>query len=269
MSLPLDQEVRYSHGIDCLKYGASTPDERDRLYVKRTRKGTLYNCFNCGYSAFKPFKGAASLEETKERLYERFMERSKNSNGSTILHLPYDYSSNIPSAGSIWLGRYNITEDEIRKYRFGYSEKLNRLILPLYNQEGELVFWQGRNLGKATRDNPKYLNVRSSKDCAVVLHGEGADGNKVAIVEGILDAIKVGRQIHAIPLLGSHLSTKVLQKAGQYDTIFMFLDYDKRMSSIKFCNKIKLFTGKKCKSIITELDPKELTYEEIQAAIGI
>ena len=262
--LPLDQEVRYSHGEDCLRYGASTPDNRDRLYVKRTRKGTLYNCFNCGYSAFKPSKGA-SLEETKERLYG--MGRVQKTDGTVHISLPFDLVYDLPSAAKLWLDRYNITEDEIRKYRFGYSEKLNRLILPLYNQEGELVFWQGRNLGKATRENPKYLNVRSSKDCAITINGAGSDSSKVAIVEGILDAIKVGRQIHAIPLLGSHLSTKVLQKVGEYDTIFSWLDMDKRMSSIKFCNKIKLFTGKKCKSIITELDPKDQSDEVIRRLV--
>jgi len=259
MPLPLDQEVRYSHE----KCG----DTRDRLYVKRTRKGTLYNCFNCGYSAFKPSKGA-SLEDTKERVnaaldYSSYPLQS----GQRCISLPHDVNMALPAQAMLWLSRYDIRESEIAKYRFGYSEKLNRLILPLYNQEGELVFWQGRNLGKATRDNPKYLNVRSSKDCAVVINAEHSDGSKVVIVEGILDAIKVGRQIHAIPLLGSHLSTKVLQKVGQYDMIYVYLDYDKRMSSIKFCNKIKLFTGKKCKSIITELDPKDQNDEEIRRLV--
>lgn len=177
--------------------------------------------------------------------------------------LPRDYSVCIPSAGLSWLYKYGITDEEISKYHFGYSERMKRLILPVYNQKGELVYWQGRNLGKVTKENPKYINVRSSKDALFFVRHERND-ERIVLVEDILSACKVGRVTNCLALLGSYVSNNLLSFLKDYGRIFVWLDEDKRFESIKYSSRVKLLTGKDCSSIITELDPKELSEEVIK-----
>lgn len=252
---PINEEVRLNH--------EKCQDTKERLYIKRTSKGWVYNCFNCGWSGFKPNKQGISLEETRRKLNSE----TKVANADRSIKLPYDFTADTPAMGRTWLDKYAITEDEIRRYRFGYSEKLNRLILPLYNREGDLIFWQGRNLGKPTKESPKYLNVRSGKDNVVVFSDADADSTKICLVEDILSAIKVSRSVHAIPLLGSFVSNKVIQAVSSYPEILVFLDYDKRLTSLKATNRIRLLTGRPCRSIITLKDPKECTDLEIKELI--
>lgn len=238
-------------------------DTRERLYVKRTKKGWLYHCFNCGASGFKS-SDTTSLDNLKERLkYVRESQESFTgiSETNTII-LPRDYTTDIPTLGSIWLSSYGITEAEVKQYRFGYSDKLNRLILPLYDSKGELIFWQGRYLSKPDKEHPKYLNMRGPKGKYAIF--KSLDKCKiVCLVEDILSAIKVARVADSIPLLGSYISNSLLTYLKDYAKIVCYLDYDKRFESLTYSRRIRLLTGKPCCSIITELDPKEYTTEEI------
>ena len=51
------------------------------------------------------------------------------------IHLPKDFSKDIPSKAKHWLEKYNITDDEIDRFNFGWSESYQRLILPVYNDD--------------------------------------------------------------------------------------------------------------------------------------
>lgn len=248
-------EERYNHE-EC-------GDTRERLYVKRTKKGWLYHCFNCGASGFKS-SDTTSLDNLKERLkYARESQEILTgiSETNTII-LPRDYTTNIPTLGSIWLSSYGITEAEVKQYRFGYSDKLNRLILPLYDSKGELIFWQGRYLSKPDKEHPKYLNMRGPKGKYAIF--KSLDKCKiVCLVEDILSAIKVARVADSIPLLGSYISNSLLTYLKDYKQVKLWLDNDKRFESLKYSQRIRLLTGLPCKSIISSLDPKEYKSEEI------
>lgn len=253
ISQSIGEEVRCSH-VEC-------KDTRDRLYIRRTPKGYLYHCFNCGWAGFKPLGDSSSTSIDYSREY---LSNIKNANKETFIEnkkilLPYDFTYEIPYKGKLWLDKYYITEDEIKRYRFGYSEKMNRLILPLYDPSGELIYWQGRNLNKPTKDSPKYINVKSRKSSFCIF----GSGPTCVLVEDILSAIKVGRVTTCIPLLGSYISTNMLTFINKYETILIWLDEDKRFDSLKYSKKIRIFTGKPCRSIITELDPKEYNTENI------
>lgn len=256
MSQPLYTEERYCHE-EC-------GDTRDRLYVKRIPRGWLLHCFNCGWSTFKP-SDTNNLSDLKERLNARLYIKGGSSSQQVSLSLPHDFCGEIPTTGILWLNKYNISQEDARRYRLGYSEKLNRLILPLYDEQGQLIFWQGRGLAKPTKDFPKYLNMRGPKGKYAVFKGQADPLDSVCLVEDILSAIKVrgSGMVDSIPLLGSHIANNLLPYLNPYGKIYLWLDYDKRFESIKYSQRIRTLTGKPCHSIITELDPKEYSCAEI------
>lgn len=247
------EEYRYNHD----KCG----DTRERLYVKKTSEGYVYHCFNCGWSGFKKDKQVTSLSNTKEYLNARQNNGNSDDTRRANLYLPTDCTNLLPDMAWNWLGRYGITTDEARKYHFQYSPKLRRLILPLYNPQGELIYWQGRTLTKPTKENPKYLNVSVSKRSYAVFNP--TKSTSVCLVEDILSAIKVSRQVAAIPILGSYINGTLLTYLKDFDIIYCWLDLDKRWDSLKYSQRIRLLTGKPCSSIITDLDPKEYNDEQI------
>jgi len=144
------------------------------------------------------------------------------------------------------------------------------LILPLYNKAGELIFWQGRNLGKVTKDNPKYVNVRSKKTDYCIFKG-GSKSKVVVLVEDILSAIKVSNTgcVDSVPILGSYIPPNILPFIKDYDTIFIWLDYDKRFTSIKSAAKLHELSCKVVRTIITEKDPKEYETTEIKEILNV
>lgn len=255
LSQQVGEEYKYNHE----KCG----DTRQRLYIKRNHSGWLYHCFNCGWSGFKKAGQVNSLTDIKEYLNDRQSSScgdDKSDSDRRNLSLPFDCTHELPVLATHWFRGYGITDEEAKQYHFRHSPKLSRLILPLYNKGGELIFWQGRTLRKPSKDNPKYINVTSKKNDYAILNPKC---NTVVLVEDILSSIKVARQVASIPILGSYVSTSLLQYLKGYDTIYCWLDMDKRFDSLRYSQKIRLLTGKPCSSIITKLDPKEYTDEEI------
>lgn len=250
-------EERYDH--------EACGDTRSRLYVKRIPKGWLLHCHNCGWSGFHAVD-SNNLSDLKERLKHASKGVTKDSESEhTCLSLPSDFRGELPALGIMWLNQYNVDSLTAHKYHMGYSEKLNRLILPLYDREGELIFWQGRSLTKPyTKQNPKYLNIRGPKNKYAVMSEQ--DGlQTVCLVEDILSAIRVSNNgVDAIPLLGSHISNWLLNYLKPYGTILVWLDLDKRFESLRFSQRIRLLTGIKCHSVVTKLDPKEYGDEDIR-----
>lgn len=253
----LNTETRYNHE-EC-------GDNRGRLYVKRIKKGWIWHCFNCGRSGLQYNKDKGrTLDETKELIRQQRNIVDSHTDDAGI-HLPSSYTTEIPTEAKCWLAKYGLTEKDLR---CGYAYK--RLILPLYNKEGELIFWQGRNLGKVTKDNPKYVNVRSKKTDYAIFKGT-SNAKVVVLVEDILSAIKVSNTqcVDSVPILGSYIPTSILPFIKDYDTIFIWLDYDKRFTSIKAASTLHELSCKVCRTIITEKDPKEYTIEEIKEILNV
>lgn len=185
---------------------------------------------------------------------------------NTIITLPKDFSRHIPSKGLQWLRKYNITDEEINRYMFGYSAKLDRLILPVF-KDGVLAYWQGRDLS-TRKDAPKYINVvADKKSTCFVAHPTSTPLSKtVVIVEDILSAIAVARAgFIGVSLLGSYLGntvTKYIITLG--DKFVVWLDPDKRKEASKYALFL-LAKGLFAEPCVTmHKDPKEYTATEIQ-----
>jgi hypothetical protein len=251
---PVGSEVAYSHGDGCLDRGES-PDYRQRLYIKRTPKGWVYFCHNCGWSGFRPAKGVPP-SETKRQLVHRLEEGRATVVIPEELTLPRDFTQVIPPAGLVWLLQY-ITQDQIEQYQIGYSKQLNRVILPVY-WDDELIAYQGRALGEYGKDNPKYLTWKKKAVKHPYFMADNVTDTKILIiVEDMLSAIKVSCAGVGVAVLGSYVADAVFDLIRQYDAVRVWLDYDKAKVSLASTKRIRSITGKPATPIITDLDPKD------------
>ena len=251
--------------FDCPSCG----DARGRLYVKRVAGGWKFHCHNCAPKMSGFCRDSTLLTPSQLAQVLHKPERNQVVSQSEI-RLPSDFSPDIPDRGKAWLYGYGISELDVAQYGFGYSVYCGRLILPVYDAGGSLVFWQGRNLGQVTKENPKYINVRAAgrlvffeahpsslwlrRDCCV-------------LVEDILSAIRVGRYFPCIALLGSYIPTELFRNLNGYKHLHIWLDKDKTASAARYMRRMAVLMNKSVGMTVTDLDPKEQTDEFIRSIL--
>ena len=250
-------------------------DTRQRLYTRDVIGGRVSYCHNCGMSSFKRTNQSTPSDTLRKAEY---IKAIKNPLGNAViknLRLPYDFTNQIPLIASTWIKKYGITDGEIELFGFGWSESLERLILPVYVDD-QLMYWQGRTFKPISLTNPKYLNIR----CAGAKHvyfqrkiaGHFGDGvaygdsptSSLVIVEDILSAVKCGRYISSLGLLGSYLPDSLSYVLNRFDKIYLWLDHDKLKTSAKALRRLAQTSGKILKIIDTSLDPKEISDTKIK-----
>lgn len=235
-------------------------DKRQRLYTRDIGGGQRVQfCHNCGWKNFvrgDKWTPSVALKELQRVMSKKdpttFFEKK--------IRLPYDFTLELPLKASLWLQKYSITLDEIKQFRFGWSPKKRRLILPVF-QDNQLIYYQGRTFEKITKDNPKYLNIRQSGAKNVYFRRNYSDSNTIVVVEDILSAIKVGRYVNSLALLGSYLPPSIIPILREHNVVF-WLDDDKYESAFKFMTKVAT-RGIKSTIIRTKLDPKEVSDGEM------
>lgn len=180
---------------------------------------------------------------------------------SATVRLPRDFTLDIPPEGRLWLFRASITPHMAREAGIGYSEYFQRVIIPVY-QGLELVYFQARALYK--EQQPKYINPKVDRSAiGYWVIPEGASHEKIAVVEDILSAMRVGKFIPAFSALGTKISIPLANQLMQYQEVITWLDSDEAGVSGAYDMR-KLLMAVKTSNIITELDPKNLTDTEIQ-----
>lgn len=98
----------------------------------------------------------------------------------------------------------------------------NRMIIPFYDNNEEIYYWQGRAL--LEKQDPKYLNRLTDKDEAIY-NIFNIDKNKpVFITEGPIDSIFVE---NGIATLGLEVSEKMQNIINTFDNVIYIFDGDK------------------------------------------
>lgn len=139
-----------------------------------------------------------------------------------------------------FLEKRHITQEMVDTYHLGYTkwdnEEFNirsRLIVPSYDEKGNLTYWTGRDF-TGYEGRQKYLNVKA--DRKKIIFNEGLiewDGD-VILVEGIIDSIVYP---NCIPLMGkqlykdSSLYESLMSKAN--GNIYICLDSDTDITETK------------------------------------
>jgi hypothetical protein len=235
----------------------------EKLSVNNSIKSYWCNCYRCGFTDTE-FKGKQTLAEL-----QKIEELNKQAEEIDLpMELPNDYTKEIPLEGRLWLYKAGITESVWRKYSIGYSAKLERVVLPVFDSEGKLVWYQCRALQHGQK--PKY--IQPSRDRSGVMFYAGHDSSirkRAIVVEDILSAIRVGEHIATYSLLGTKITTEQATELGKYETVTTWMDPDfaGRQGAYKIRRSLSLLTN--VSNIVTDKDPKELSNKELLKWINL
>lgn len=244
-----------------LRHPGCTDQNKDRaLVVTRFESGWKWFCHRCRQGGIKSLHSLSP-----SRIVKFTTPDTKTQLVNSEVRLPCDYTTHIPPEGLAWLYKYDITDEEIAYYDFGWSPSQSRVILPTY-QFGTLVFWIGRLIGQPTRYNPKYSSVAANRrDIYFTANFPGS--NNVAIVEDILSALRVGRFTTAIALISVHIPDDLICKLSKsYKRIIVWLDPDKHKKMLSVARRQQAL-GHNVTFRITDQDPKCYSDEVIEAIL--
>jgi DNA primase len=190
------------------------------------------------------------------------------------ISLPKEYISLVNPPKSImakhamaYLKKRNISECDIIKYNLGYCEKgvyANRIIIPSYNENGNLNYFTARSFEKT---NPiKYKNPNVSRNIIPFEFFINWD-LPLVLCEGPFDAIAIKRNV--IPLLGKNIQTSLMKKIvmSSVSKIYIALDKDAQKQALNFCQQL-MNEGKEVYLVdMQDKDPSEMGFKQFTNVI--
>lgn len=218
-----------------------------------------YYCYACGHTEIRS-KGKLTLAELT-RLKE--LNEQASTFRDTEIVLPSDFTTDIPLVGRLWLYSGGISPSTWKRYGIGYSNSLKRVVMPVYNSDGRLIWYQCRAVEKG--QSPKYIQPSADKS-KVVFKGKNDDKSyrTVVVVEDIMSAIRVSKFINCTSILGTKLSTWHINFLSKYSRVITWLDSDRAGQTGAYQVRKSLSLVTEVGNIVTELDPKKLTDEQIR-----
>ena len=246
--------------LDCPRCGWGTGT--NAAIINHNHKEFSVYCNACKLVRKFP-KGKLSLAELKA--YREMSERAKE---SLRLELPHDYTLTIPEIGRRWLYKCGISPSIWPLLGIGWSEYYQRVVLPVYNREAKLIWYQLRAVHEGQL--PKYIQPSAAKDCVYTI--SAAIPSRIAVVvEDIASATRINltkMNVHAYAMMGTTLTKSQLNTLRQYDYVLVWTDADKagRDSDRKVRRTLSLWTT--TGSIVTEVDPKYLSNEKLAEHIS-
>jgi hypothetical protein len=250
-SLEVGQSRRFDH--DC----------GDGRTLKADHKANGWGawCWRCNDSGWVPHPE----ESLEQRLARLTAVRAVEQEASRSVALPTPMEPDAaqwPPEARLWLYKIGMSNDNIREAGFYWCKRLARVVLPVLDASGAVVYWQARNLSK-NDGRPKYLNPLVDKSSLFARYGEGAE---IVLTEDILSAWKVGRVTTAWSILGTSLSTAQLSALlldGR--PVYIWLDPDRagRLASGKIYKQLAAY-GIRARMIRSDVDPKLLNRQEIR-----
>ncbi len=219
-----------------------------------------YNCFRC-----KETGGSAAPAMTPQE--RRALELQAQAFREAPPTMPDDFTTDIPPRGVLWLAKGGLNHSDIKKYGFGYSPRMQRVIMPVYENK-ELVAVQARAINKG--HEPKYLGQirRNPRPAFHALHSEPTD--TLVLTEDMLSACRVAKVCDAWSLLGTNLLPSVLAAVAetQHEIIALWMDEDDAGINArrKMRNQLQI-TGKVIQLIRSDRDPKKHSLDEMRRLI--
>lgn len=215
-------------------------------------------CFGCKYYVPPP--------NTLANRVSQFLKKTETS--KEISPLPSDCVAYIPHDPLTWIKKYGITDEEIKRNNFLWSEHRQQLIFPITGESGEIIAYQARNFDKESAAKRKYFSQGNLDSILHLLPSELDYPETVVLTEDLISAIKVGRHCTAMPLFGAYASDSRLNRLRRYySKLVVWLDYDKLVDARKTVSRASKI-GFNSSAIHTELDPKELSDRQIRAELS-
>jgi hypothetical protein len=261
-TLPVGGKGQYAHNCG----------DGKKLLVEHTPEAYKAYCYRCGISGWTPIR--LSLAERIERLKAQKAADEEVAFSPRPPMPPIFDVDQWPSYAKVWLYKAGLSKQWISDLGFYWHERSERVVMPVLNEQSELVFWQARGFqaGRA-----KYLSqplpthiMKPVFKSAVTASEPASDLGVLCITEDILSAVRVGQCTETWSILGTSLSdaaANLIRETGK--PVRVWLDGDE--AGIKGRRKIipqLRALGVDAKAIRSELDPKFYSQEEIQAYVA-
>lgn len=246
--LTLAEEIGVGHSrrIDC-ECGTGKS-----AIVSNTNREYHIHCFRCG------------LHKNSQKKNLKLKIIGDEITCLTTLELPQDYSLELTMKAQLYLWEKGIYPTLAKKYKLGWSEKLQRLIVPVYKRD-ELLAVMARDVtGLMQR---KVLNSVGRKDTLFYSKSAECSTRKIVLVEDAFSCMKVGEVTQCWSLNGTALTEEVIRKLLHMKKVTVWLDPDGpgRRAAIKI--KKRLGSLVPVRIIQSEKDPKYYTVEEIKETL--
>jgi hypothetical protein len=264
--------------------GLLYPDGRYNLEINtRIRK---FHCWKCEAPPFKGNLGRLIKILGGQSDYERYKELAGtffdyNSKGDEkefeIIKLPKEFISfkNLDVDNPEHMEAYyylvlerKIPKELIEKYTMGFCTEgyyRNRVILPSYDDEGELNYFISRTYKNA---KPPYLNPKANRDSIIFNEYLINWDSTVILLEGGFDFFAI--PINTIPLLGKELTSGLFFKLKKHKPhIVIVLDPDAFNDSIRIYDQLNaIYFGEEYKVKIVKLNKGNYDIDEIYRKFG-
>jgi DNA primase len=245
---------------------------KKRFHITYNNGTPIFNCFNCNeggsfITLYMRLKGISYKDAIKELFKynsekiqrklnrnQRIKEKQKKkvNNYNYIL----DKCIKDTQKGIIY-NRYNkILQDFRTNRKISKDVKLyicfdgyfkDRIIIPIYDENNDIIFFQGRAI--KPNQEPKYLMPNSEKS-SIIYNKPNFDRNKsIIITEGLIDAFMIGNQ--GTTCLGASITDEFLDELytlTDKEVIICFDNDDagkkaqhKVLTTSKYRNKLKFF----------------------------
>lgn len=237
-------------------------DTSGHLGLHRNRG--VYHCFRCNASGI-----ISELPYDLKNFHSLVQEKlnGKQELFTTINQLELPRSFTRLNSGYTrpyrYLNRREITEYEMAKYSIGFCYEgffANRIIVPIY-YGSRLKYFVGRTYVNAI---PKYTNAPIAKD-DLVFKTFDQPVKEAVICEGIFDALKIGKVMPAIALLGKTISDGQLKRLlrEKINKFIIMLDDDAKVDAFNIYQRLSLYRPCSLK-LISEKDPGEMSIAQIR-----
>lgn len=190
--------------------------------------------------------------------------RKEDTKFLTSASLPPDFTLDIPPIHAVWLYKAGIFASTAVQYSIGWSEKLQRIILPVY-KDGKLIYTQARAVHKGQE---KYLNRCGEAREKILFRSAWSkyllSAEVVVLTEDILSAIRTGIYLPSYSTLGTELTDTAAFLLSKRKFVIVWYDNDKggHTGSIKVVKKLESI-GVPCINYKGIQDPKYYTNQEL------
>ena len=182
-NLPLGHNTR----TDCPQCGQGT--STNAAICNHNAKFYSISCFACPFNEYES-KGVQTLEE-RQRLKELDNDAIRQSQSRTI-SLPRDTTyepTEFSREARTWLFAGGLTPSTWKRYSIGYSPSLKRVVLPVFDDNSNLTWYQLRAIHEGQR--PKYIQPSADKSNIRFTAGATKVRKRLIVVEDIMSAIRV------------------------------------------------------------------------------
>lgn len=214
-------------------------------------------CYSCGYY----------ISPNGNERIKQFTQPKQEMHKHCVL-LPEDSTNQYPQRVIDWINQYELTANTLNLHNCVWSNSMLRLLFPIFNLDGSLIAYQGRDFSlETTKKRPKWYGQGNLEDTFNIL----GKGNILVLTEDVVSAIKVSMcGVMAMPLYGCVVGLKRFKRLKTLlkdtDEVYVWLDPDKQTEAIKEAKRGKL-CGLHIHAVLSNMDPKEHPFWELKEII--